>query len=118
MGSGITVALVAVPLAGALSIASSAAPIMGLKSAIYGPLLAGILGGSHYTVLGPAASLVGVLHALEYENGIEIIPLVAIVGGVAILAVWGLKLEKYFLILPLSVLGGFSFSVGITMGLN
>ena len=116
MGSGITVALVAVPLAGALAIASSAAPIMGLKSAIYGPLLAGILGGSHYTVLGPAASLTSLLHVLEYENGVNIIPLVAIFGGAAILAVWGLKLEKYFLIIPLSVLGGFSFSVGITMG--
>jgi len=65
---------------------------MGLKSAIFGPLIAGILGGSNYTVLGPAASLVSMLHLLEYENGVNIIPLVGLFGGIVILTIWGLKL--------------------------
>lgn len=57
-------ALISVPLSTALAIASGATPIMGLQAAIFGPMIAGILGGSNYNVLGPAGALVNVLSSL------------------------------------------------------
>jgi hypothetical protein len=47
---------------------------MGLSTAIWGPGIGGVLGGSHYNILGPAGALVNILKNLEATNGIEIIP--------------------------------------------
>ena len=92
--------------------------MMGLTAAVYGPLIAGVIGGSNYNVLGPAGALVNILHKLVMENGVEIIPLVAFFSGIISFIVYLLKLEKFFTIIPLSVLEGFSFGVALTIGLN
>ena len=118
LGSGITVALISIPLSCALAIASGATPMMGLSAAIYGPAVAGLLGGSNYNILGPAGALVNILNRLSLENGREIIPWVAFFAGVLSLGVWALKLEKYCTLIPNSVLEGFSFGVALTIGLG
>jgi SulP family sulfate permease len=112
------VALVSVPLSTALTIASGAKPMMGLTAAVYGPMIAGVIGGSNYNILGPAGALVNILHKLVEENGVEIIPLVAFFSGIISMIVYLLKLEKFFTIIPLSVLEGFSLGVALTIGLN
>jgi SulP family sulfate permease len=61
---GLTVALVSVPLSTALSIASGCTPSMGISTAVFGPALQGILGGSNYNILGPAGALVNINHKL------------------------------------------------------
>ena len=55
---------------------------MGLSSAIYAPIIQGILGGSNYNILGPAGALVNIISGLVAENGIKIVPLVAIFSGI------------------------------------
>ena len=79
---GITVALVAVPLSIGHAIAAGATANMGLITAIYGPMLNGILGGSKYNILGPASTLVIVLHTYTSEYGKYIVPWLALGGGV------------------------------------
>ena len=116
IGSGITVALVAIPLSTALAIASGCTPIMGLSTAIFGPCIQGIIGGSNYNIFGPAGALVNILSGLEKENGVEIIPYVAIVSGILSGIVWALKLEKFCTLIPISVLEGFSLGVAISIG--
>ena len=49
-----------IPLSTALAIASGVTPMMGLISAIFGPGVGGLIGGSHYNVLGPAGALVNI----------------------------------------------------------
>ena len=116
IGSGITVALVSVPLSTALSIASGCTPMMGLSAAIYGPLVAGLIGGSDYNILGPAGALVNILSGLVAEDGQKIIPLVAFVSGIFAAIVWALKLEKFCALISISVLEGFSLSVAVAIG--
>ena len=58
---GVTVAMVSVPLSTALAMAAGATPMMGLMTGIYGPMIQGVIGGSHYNILGPAGALVNVL---------------------------------------------------------
>jgi len=91
--SGSVVAFVALPLSFALAIASECTPVMGIISAIYGPMVGGLLGGSDYNLIGPAASLTNINARLVVENGIEIIPYVAMLSGVFILFIYILKLE-------------------------
>ena len=91
---------------------------MGLSAAIYGSAIAGLVGGSNFNIVGPAAALINILTRLSVEFGQEIIPQVAIGGGIISLGVWALKLEKYCTVLPNSVLEGFSFSMALTVGLG
>jgi SulP family sulfate permease len=116
IGPGITVALVAIPLSVALSIASGATPIMGLSTGIFAPCIAGIIGGSNYNILGTAGALANLINGLVSENGVEIVPLVAIVTGIFSGIVYFLKLEKYCMLIPVSVLEGFSLAVAIAIG--
>ena len=109
-------ALVSVPLSTALAIASGCQPMKGLSAGIYGPLMGGLFGGSNYNILGPAGALVNLLNKYSTENGPEIVPLLAFFAGVFTLLVWILKLEKYCMLIPVSVLEGFSFSVAIAIG--
>lgn len=114
--SGITVALVSLPLSTALAIAAGAQPMAGISAGVYGPLMGGLFGGSNYNILGPAGALVNNLNKLSTLNGPEIIPMVAALSGIFSLLVWMLKLEKYCTLIPISVLEGFSFGVAITIG--
>ena len=57
-----------------------------------------------------------ILLKFSSEYGPEIIPRLAIVCGLLILALYLLKLEKYCTMVPLSVLEGFSFGVALTIG--
>ena len=110
--------MISIPLSSALSIASGCTPVMGLISAIYGPAVSGLIGGSHYNILGPAGALVNINSKLVAENGVEIIPYVALLTGVFTLVCWFLKLEQYCMLIPLSVLEGFSLGVATTIGFS
>ena len=115
---GIVVAMVSIPLSVALSIASGSTPVSGLISAIFGPMVAGLMGGSNYNILGPAGALVNINSKLVAENGIEILPYVAMLSGFISLVVYIFKLEQYCMLIPLSVLEGFSLGVATTIGLS
>jgi len=114
--SGLTVALVSVPLSTALAISSGAQPMMGLTAAVYGPMLGGIFGGSNYNILGPAGALVNILNKFSTENGVKIIPMMAFYSGIMSMCVYLLRLEKYCMLIPVSVLEGFSLSVAVAIG--
>lgn len=92
--------------------------MMGLSAAIYGPAIGGLIGGSNYNILGPAGALVNILHTFSFNNGIEIIPWIALGAGILSLLVYILKLEKYCTLIPNAVLEGFSFGVALTIGLG
>ena len=81
-------------------------------------MVGGLLGGSDFNILGPAASLTNINARLVVENGIEIIPYVAMLSGVFILLIYILKLECYFLLIPTSVLEGFSLGIATTIAMS
>lgn len=118
MYSGITVALVSLPLSSALAMAQGATAMMGLTTAIFGPGIQGIIGGSHYNILGPAGALVNIVSALSGKHGMAIIPWTAAVAGAMSFIVYLLKFENYCTMLPTSVLEGFSLGVATTIGLG
>ena len=118
LAPGSVVALVGIPLSFALAIASECTPVMGLISAIYGPMVGGLLGGSDFNVFGPAASLTSINAKLVVENGIGIIPYVTMLSGAFILWIYMFGLEQYVLLIPFSVLEGFSFGIATTIAMS
>ena len=66
--AGITVGIVAVPLAMALAIGSGVPPQYGLYTAIVAGLLIALTGGSRFSVSGPTAAFIVVLHPIAEHD--------------------------------------------------
>jgi sulfate permease, SulP family len=120
--SGLTVALISVPLSIALSIASGAGPIPGLVTGIWATLIASLFGGSNYNVVGAAGALTTVLFAgtlAAPDNlGAGILPILAIATGLIILAVWAIRADRFLYYIPSSVIYGFSAGVAFLIAVS
>lgn len=113
--SGLTVALISVPLSIALSVASGAGPIPGVITGIWATLIAAIFGSNNYNVIGAAGALTTVLFAATLmapgDLGPAVLPMIAIVSGLIILAVWAIKADRFLYYVPSSIMYGFAAGV-------
>lgn len=113
--AGLTVAFISVPLSIALSIASGAGPVPGLITGVWATLIASIFGGSNYNVVGAAGALTTVLFAATLAAplglGASVLPLLAILAGIFIGAVWLFKADRFLYYIPSSVMHGFAAGV-------
>lgn len=116
--SGLTVALVALPLSLSLGVAAGATPLMGVITAIWAGLVAALFGGSNYNVVGPTGALSGLLATYALIHGAASLPLLAILSGIIILAFYALRWERYIVFIPASVVHGFTLGVAFIIGLN
>ena len=120
--SGITVALISVPLSIALSVASGAGPVPGIVTGIWATLIAGFLGGSNYNIIGAAGALTTVLFAATlaapFGLGALVLPLIAIISGILILLVWAIGADRFLYHIPSSVMYGFAGGVAIVIAIS
>lgn len=117
--SGVSVALVSIPLSLSLSIASGAGPIPGIVTAIWAGLIASIFGGSRFNVVGPAGALSTMLAAYALYFGTpQVLPVIAIISGIFILFAWAFRFDRYLVFVPQSVVHGFTLGVAITIALG
>lgn len=116
--SGVTVALVSIPLSVSLAVASQTSPAVGILTAIWAGLIASICGGSNFNVVGPTGALSGILAAYAIGFGANSLPMLAIVTGIIILCFYLLKFEKYIALIPGNTIHGFTLGVAFIIGLN
>lgn len=84
--SGVTVAMVSVPLSISLGIASAggdpSAPLMGVSTAFWGGLCASIFSSSDFNIIGPAGALSGMLNAATIKfGGAEVLPYLSLISA-------------------------------------
>lgn len=115
---GLIVALVNIPLSLSLAIAAHATPVMGILTAIWAGLVASILGGSRYNVIGPTGALSGLLASYAILFGIESLPLLALLSGLIILIFTYLRIDRYITFIPSSVIHGFTLGIACIIALN
>ncbi|MCF6153698.1 MAG: SulP family inorganic anion transporter [Candidatus Brocadia sp.] len=115
---GLTVALVSIPLAVSLSVAANASPVMGIITAVWAGIVAAIFGGSNYNIVGPTGALSGMLAVFAINYGNASLPLLAILSGAIILVFFALRFERYIVLIPSSVMHGFTLGVALIIGLN
>lgn len=115
--SGLTVALISVPLSIALSVASGAGPIPGVITGIWATAIAALFGGSNYNVIGAAGALTTVLFAATLAAplglGAAVLPLIALLSGLMILGVWAIGADRFLYYIPSSVMYGFAGGVAL-----
>ncbi|MBI5126796.1 MAG: SulP family inorganic anion transporter [Candidatus Taylorbacteria bacterium] len=113
--SGLTVALVSVPMSVSLAVASGTNPTVGIITAVWAGLLGAIFGGSHFDIMGPAGALSGILAAFALQQGAHLLPMLAIVTGVIVFISYALRFEKYLTFIPASTVHGFTLGVGLIL---
>ena len=111
--AGLTVAIVALPLAMALGIASGASPDKGLVTAVVAGFLISLLGGSRVQVGGPTGAFVVVVFNVIAQHGYDGLLLATLLAGI-ILAIAGYaKLGQLIKFIPHPVITGFTAGIAV-----
>lgn len=111
--AGLTVGLVALPLAMAFAIASGVPPEAGLYTAVVAGFLISALGGSRTQIGGPTGAFVVIVAGIVAEFGLSGLALVTIMAGVllVIMGVTGLGTAVEFIPRPVTI----GFTNGIAL---
>jgi len=111
--AGITVGLVALPLAMAFAISSGVSPQAGLATAIIAGFLSSLFGGSKTQVSGPTGAFVVVVAGIVAKYGIEGLHQVTMLAGVMILFLGITGLGKAVAFIPRPVVIGFTNGIAV-----
>jgi SulP family sulfate permease len=111
--AGLTVAIVALPLAMALAIASGASPDKGLVTAIIAGFLISALGGSRVQVGGPTGAFVVVVFNVIAQHGYDGLLLATLIAGLMLLAAGYARLGSLIRFIPHPVVTGFTAGIAV-----
>lgn len=113
LASGITVGLVALPLAMAFGIASGVTPQAGLYTAVIAGFLISALGGSRVQIGGPTGAFVVIVAGIVARFGIEGLSLVTLMAGVLLLIMGITGLGSAVKFIPRPVIIGFTNGIAL-----
>ena len=111
--SGLTVAIVALPLSMAIAIASGATPALGLYTAAVGGFIVSLLGGSRFQIGGPAGAFIVLVGATVAAHGMDGLILATLVSGVLLALIGFLRLGTFIKFIPFPVTAGFTAGIAI-----
>src|SRR5690625_5095220 len=103
--AGLTVGIVALPLALAFGVSSGAGAEAGLITAIVAGLVAAIFGGSHVQVSGPTGAMVVVLAPIVMNYGAGALMVVSVMAGIVVLIAGLLRLGRTVSYIPWPEIG-------------
>ncbi len=109
--AGITVGIVALPLALAFGVSSGAGAEAGLITAVVAGLVAAIMGGSHVQVSGPTGAMVVVLAPVVAAHGVGSIALVSLMAGLLVVILGLSGLGRAVAFIPWPVVEGFTLGI-------
>lgn len=116
--AGLTVALVALPLAIGFGVASGAGAAAGISTAIVAGLVAAIFGGSRFQVSGPTGAMTVVLIPLAAAHGISAVLLVGFGSGLLLLLGAAIRLGDHIHKLPTALIEGFTAGIATVIALQ
>jgi SulP family sulfate permease len=116
--SGITVAIVALPLAIGFGITSGMSAAAGISTAIIAGFIAGLLGGSRFQVSGPTGAMTVVLIPVIHTYGIVAIPALGLLAGAMVLLMALFKLGNLIKKVPVAVVEGFTVGIALVISLQ
>ncbi len=113
--AGLTVAIVALPLAMAIGIASGTTPDRGLFTAIIAGFLISALGGSRFQIGGPTAAFIVVVFSVIQRHGLDGLAVATFLAGLMLIAVGFLRLGTYIKYIPYPVIVGFTSGIALSI---
>jgi SulP family sulfate permease len=116
--AGVTVAVVALPLALAFGITSGLGATAGLVTAIVAGALAAAFGGSNLQVSGPTGAMTVILVPIVAQFGASAVLVVGLLAGVVLLVLAWSGAGRYMRYVPLPVVEGFTIGIAVVIALQ
>ncbi|VEB97124.1 Putative sulfate transporter ychM [Cedecea lapagei] len=113
--AGVTVGIIAIPLAMALAIGSGVAPQYGLYTAAVAGIVIALSGGSRFSVSGPTAAFVVILYPVAQQFGLAGLLVATLMSGIFLILFGLARFGRLIEYIPLSVTLGFTSGIGITI---
>ncbi|EOC0585337.1 C4-dicarboxylic acid transporter DauA [Cronobacter sakazakii] len=113
--AGITVGIIAIPLAMALAIGSGVPPQYGLYTSAIAGIVIALSGGSRYSVSGPTAAFVVILYPVAQQFGLSGLLVATLLSGIFLILFGLARFGRLIEYIPLPVTLGFTSGIGITI---
>ncbi|HEY8974987.1 MAG TPA: SulP family inorganic anion transporter [Burkholderiaceae bacterium] len=118
LGAGLTVGVVALPLAMAFAIASGVKPEQGLFTAIVAGLLISGLGGSSVQIGGPAGAFIVIVYGIVQRFGVPNLLTATMMAGVLMLVMGWMRVGALVRQMPVSIIAGFTNGIAVLIALS
>ncbi|WP_396433834.1 SulP family inorganic anion transporter [Limnohabitans sp.] len=118
VGAGLTVGVVALPLAMAFAIASGLKPEAGLFTAIIAGFLISALGGSRVQIGGPAGAFIVIVYGIVERYGLANLILATAMSGVLLFLMGLFRLGSLIRFIPVTVVIGFTNGIAVLIILS
>ena len=113
LGGGLTVGIIALPLAIGFGIASGVTPQQGLWTGIIASVVVALFGGSRFQVAGPTGAFVPILFSIMAIYGYGGLALATIMAGVMLIVVGALRMGRLLKFFPYPVVAGFTSGIAV-----
>jgi SulP family sulfate permease len=118
LGAGMTVGIVALPLAMAFAIASGLSPQAGIWTAIIAGGLIALLGGSAVQIGGPAGAFIVIVYGIVEQYGLPNLLISTACAGVLLFLLGFLKMGTLVRYVPVSIVVGFTNGIAVLIALS
>ncbi len=118
IAAGITVGVVALPLAMAFAIASGLKPQAGLFTAIIAGTLISALGGSRVQIGGPAGAFIVIVYGIVDRYGLANLVIATAMSGVILFAMGLMRLGTLIRFIPVAVIIGFTNGIAVLIAVS
>ncbi len=111
--AGVTVGIIALPLAMAFGIASGVTPHAGIVTAVIAGFLISALGGSRVSIGGPTGAFIIIVYGIVAEHGVANLLICTIMAGIMLLLMGAAKLGTVIKYIPYPVTMGFTSGIAV-----
>ena len=118
VGAGVTVGIVALPLAMAFAIASGLKPEAGLWTAIIAGFLISALGGANTQIGGPAGAFIVIVYGIVERYGVANLLISTACAGVILVLLGLFRLGTLVRFVPVSIVIGFTNGIAVLIALS
>lgn len=118
ISAGLTVGVVALPLAMAFAIASGLPPEAGIYTGIVAGFLIAVFGGCRVQIGGPAGAFIVIVYGIIEEYGVFNLLLATILSGIVLFLMGLFKVGNLIRFIPISTVIGFTNGIAVLIGLS
>lgn len=113
LGAGMTVGVVALPLAIAFAIASGVTPVQGLSTAIVAGFVIAALGGSRAQISGPTGAFIVIIYAVVQRHGYVGLAVATLLAGALLIGMGLARMGALLRFIPYPVTVGFTGGIAV-----
>ena len=110
---GLTVGIVALPLAIALAIASGVKPEQGLYTAIFAGFVIAVLGGTRTGISGPTGAFIVIVYGIVEKYGYDGLVVATFIAGILLIVMGLARMGAFLKFVPYPVVVGFTSAIAL-----